>query len=131
MGINKQHATVEWVDPWSGRTYHTTMVDAGRELDRLIAERVMGDTQDEHGGWISADGNTRYHGDGGPMEYSTDIAAAWQVLALFDGYDLSRSDEKHTCTLWRYDARGAADASTMEHAICLAALRAEETKDTP
>jgi hypothetical protein len=109
-------------------------MDAGRELDRLIAERVMGDTQDEHGGWISSDGNTRYHGDGGPMEYSTDIAAAWRVADHMTAEWLgvrvvTWNDVAQASILKQADHDEvivvcSAEAPTAPHAICLAALRA-------
>jgi hypothetical protein len=71
---------------------------AGRELDALIAERVMGwhnnrDNPNESGMWGIMD----YRADGSPVlaadfpEYSTDMAAAWEVVEklLAEGRDFT------------------------------------------
>lgn len=53
-------------------------MDAGRELDALIAEKVMGWT------WKEVEGEQYLYpprpGDVNIPHYSTDIAAAWQVV---------------------------------------------------
>ena len=57
---------------------------AGREMDALVAEKVMGWTNPR----ITPSGRFRitppmggkYHGGQMPPKYSTDIAAAWQVV---------------------------------------------------
>jgi hypothetical protein len=58
-------------------------LDAGPELDALVAERVMGWTRQPDGRWDLPEphpllGAWTY---GKPLEYSSDIAAAWQVVS--------------------------------------------------
>lgn len=110
-------------------------MDAGREIDALVAEKVMGlDVFEDQANYRGV--GTIPHATTGRLgdlpHYSTDIAAAWQVLDKFDGYDLSKAwanEDRYgcalACELWYYDGRGAAGASTMPHAICLAALKAK------
>ena len=68
---------------------------AGREMDVLIAERVMGFPGAAVGGWT----NPKI---GDPQPYSTDIAAAWTVLEKLrsDGFDIEVSatevEDKYT-----------------------------------
>jgi hypothetical protein len=50
---------------------------AGRELDALVAERVLGLRIDD--AWFQHPDGRRVSSDGLP-HYSTDIAAAWQVV---------------------------------------------------
>lgn len=112
----------------------TTEISAGRELDALIAEKVMGwvktlrlpnahDTWDDPAGlcksWVEM------------FTPSTDISAAWQVV---EKLRLSQFDV-HLCTatvfgdwkcgFWKGSA-GTVSASTAPLAICLASLRAVE-----
>lgn len=97
--------------------------EAGRELDALIAEKVMGIPED----------SPQMEFDG-PPAYSTDIASAWQVVeklqafnpfwnrAAFMDFDLSPTDPKGwTCNFGDDNTREYAD--TVPHAICLAALK--------
>lgn len=96
---------------------------AGRELDALIAEKVMGWTYDEVLGWNSPDG--KLTGQPCPRAYSTDIAAAWAVVVKFTG--VARV-EFHQAEGWwielgnGYDS-ASATAPTAPLAICLAALK--------
>lgn len=119
----------------------------GRELDALVATRVMGWTTKEfdhpHGfvatGWITPTGQGPLSGEMLPR-YSTDIAAAWEVVG--------KLREKHCCIKFHLDneapqwaviLRGpkftsrkapsctkiiSAQATELPTAICLAALRA-------
>lgn len=100
-----------------------------RELDALVAKKVMGIK------------NADYDHDGTdvPKPYSSDIAAAWQVVeklhtqnwsvhldcSEYLGEDCGGCDIRVEC---KVGARGRfyADASTAPHAICLAALKAVE-----
>lgn len=105
---------------------------AGRELDALIAEKVMGwklfvdnkrevcawDTGTSPGGFI----------DERNFKPSRDIAAAWQVVEKLDNrFILDR-------TLGQYRVRFTAQdsfevtAESAPHAICLAALKAVGVK---
>lgn len=104
---------------------------AGRELDALVAEKVMG--------WAPRDAGAGdrliYVGAWAHCEslphYSTDIAAAWQVveklaadgLYVHVGYCLGRTEASVNSPL---DIIDNAYAPTAPLAICLAALKALE-----
>ena len=117
---------------------------AGRELDALIAEKVMGCKVLRAGGMVMCD-CLRYplHDVGNNNElraYSTDIAAAFEVVeklqaAGFKWALMSRSpimsDSRVVphARLWNYSegvltTDKSADADTLSLAICLAALKA-------
>lgn len=131
----------------------TVSREAGRALDSLVAERVMGFWFEDGEWWTRhANGHSRayataylniwgpnYSYDGLP-KFSTDIAAAWAVVEK-----LERAGPRHSYwwsleTKWRDDdsyvvrvfegsveiARG--QAPTMPEAICRAALAAMEAK---
>ena len=105
----------------------------GRELDAVIAEKIMEleVVRNKKGGWSIGEANYWYTNDepGGVLsnplpEYSTDIAAAWEVVEK-----LQKLNPLHI----RSDITGRwfvscgpfnASASTAAHAICLAALKA-------
>lgn len=91
-------------------------MNAGRELDALIAEKVMGDP-------------LQLKMALGPRHYSTDIAAAWEVVEKLR----TAKYELLICTFsgkWSVDVLhtgksiDVANADTAPHAICLAALNA-------
>lgn len=105
----------------------------GRELDVLVAEKVMGDVN-EDGSWYSADGSRFTHRDGGPRPYSIDWGDAGRVVEKI------KSTSPHTWHI-EYDPESNqwtagfvsyfpmewqeySEASTAPYAICLAALRA-------
>ncbi len=108
-----------------------------RELDALVAEKVMGGLTNIKPCSLAD----------GPPHYSTDIAAAWEVVekiqssefSLSSGYCTSdqaktnlRIDihkERNGYELQFMDRKGhtycaAYDCPTLPHAICLAALKA-------
>lgn len=113
-------------------------MNSGRELDALVAEKVMGlkhvFNADLTEGWIDIDTVCR-----SLPSYSTDIAAAWKVVEKLQAYnpfwdadgfmefDLSPTsgvdgERGWTCNFGDDNTR--AYASTAPHAICLAALKA-------
>lgn len=110
----------------------TMELPAGRELDILVAEKVMGYEHfvDE------ADGTDRLRGNGIIMPihlpaYSTDIAAAWEVVEKLRAEWMIRvgtADLLGTpwkCVMWqRYMTTGGpfGEADTAPLAICRAAL---------
>lgn len=119
----------------------------GRELDALVAAKVMGlkikwiggDTghpRDIRDPWTSAGDGSPGSGVKHPVDnYSTDIAAAWGVFEFMKtrGFDCVVSfrtrEQKHQA--WfvpngDYYAGGDTDAysDSAPHAICLAALKA-------
>lgn len=101
----------------------------GRELDALVASKVMG---------IEIDGDVwpddavvcPVLGDQWYMyiqPYSTDIAAAWTILEkLKDDFNftLSLQGETYFLKLIGIDSVVTAEANTAPHVICLAALKA-------
>ena len=109
---------------------------AGREMDALIAELVMGwRVEHEPYQFLDGEAGTGYD-DPGDFQPSTDIAAAWEVverLNLLDLYALKRSNEYDSQTAGyevgepscgdggRYWDR-LAEAETAPLAICRAAL---------
>jgi hypothetical protein len=102
----------------------------GLELDILVAEKVMGFRDTDAGQYFSASA---------VPPYSTDIAAAWQVvekLALQNirielmptmaGYavDFIKYDPTQEFTPWTEISNSYVEAEQAPHAICLAALKA-------
>lgn len=111
-------------------------MNPGREMDQLVAEKVTGWQIGSHNGLsnLSPEGS-RWCRERNPMEgipyYSTDIAAAWEVveklhLSGFTVYSgLVGPLEPHAIA--KIIGRGReceVKAETAPHAICLAALRA-------
>jgi len=129
-------------------------MNPGRELDALIAEKVMGWKPDYPGGWLHQPKNKPVNNkyldkDGCTIlpPYSTDIAVAWEVVNIlkehkdyvcFEFTDYNSSPTATNCEEWLNDeitsgyfagfclGRGTvcAAALTAPHAICLAALKA-------
>lgn len=114
-------------------------MEPGRELDALVAEKVMGlrvewgqDTPcpdcDEVGrycggrAWCSPCRAWYYSAY---KDYSTDIAAAWEVVErLVAGGERHFVVEKAGAWLVRFREGDWLPGETAPHAICLAALRA-------
>lgn len=107
----------------------------GRELDALVAEKVMGWKRlyrvDWHGMdwmWDKKQG-ALYPEIQTTPQYSTSIEAAWEVVGKFTFFYLWRDgkllDGQWECKLTEKDEREFyVVAPTAPHAICLAALRA-------
>ena len=103
---------------------------AGRELDALVAEKVMSDNT-RHFIWKrygkpDAIQSPEY---GGPQEYSTDIDAAWQVVEKLEimGIRLiiwTGVNDIHWYQIGEQDVVGEIHATTLPVAICRAALLA-------
>ena len=120
----------------------------GRELDALIAEKVMGckpvsakyTNTGEHSEWLCECKKERhayyYSGCDGYSyvlhKYSTDIKLAWLVVEKlktmgFNGIFYFRNDNKMAMRFTKEDAindRELWTNKTAPHAICLAALKA-------
>jgi hypothetical protein len=98
----------------------------GRELDLLVAEKVMG---------LDVSNHSKPHYDcrwcwknESIDEYSTDIAAAFEIVEKMGRYMLDDAHiEGHNATFW---ANGpiTVKGDTAPHAICLASLRARGIK---
>lgn len=112
-------------------------MNPGRELDALVAEKVMGWTRTEHLGlkrtvWnIPAPSYIEWADD--PPPFSTDIAAAWEVVErLRANYSFQISADSSSdweCYLENEDldiSHVSARSETAPHAICLAALKTVE-----
>jgi hypothetical protein len=108
-------------------------MNAGRELDALVAEHIMGWDLIAAGGlWRTANGSRML------PNFSADMAAALMVVDQMRvrGYELDlhhkhvncygRPDPRwtHTHAIFRGNADGGAIEITPAHAICRAALRA-------
>jgi Phage ABA sandwich domain len=100
---------------------------AGRELDALVAEKVMGwhVWHDEfHDAWHCNDPATAARGSHVPS-YSTDIAAAWQVVEQIAGTNAVSISTQYLPFRWQAVLAGkTASAPTAPLAICRAALAA-------
>lgn len=118
-------------------------MEAGREMDALVAEQVMGWTGCVES--VGAERNTKTTQELGsnviacrppkskrnrPLpRYSTDIASAFEVLEHFDAWQLER-DSVHnslTCTVHQYsvgDRDGWGSSTSAPLVICRAALKA-------
>jgi hypothetical protein len=111
-------------------------MNAGRKLDALVAEAVMGiyPLKDPFGGtrWPCSDHQRL--GDGfstDPPPYSTDIAAAWEVVDKFPIVGVNKIQDNKRGLQYREciirNTNGIkfhSTASTAPLAICLAALEA-------
>lgn len=107
-------------------------MQAGRELDALIAEKVMGlDAPTKRKPWWGLMGSTG--GLSVPHRYSVAISEAWQVVEklVANGFDVSvwvgrRDDQNfYTCQVdWGIKKMVAVTAYTAPLAICRAALKA-------
>lgn len=103
----------------------------GRELDALVAEKVMGiklcrcygQKPNEHSS-IGKCFDCRCLN--GSDAYSTSIADAWKVVAKIDQpFELCTDDERNIHTVrFNLDRGEFVQAHTAPHAICLAALKA-------
>ena len=106
---------------------------AGREMDALVAEKVMGyeHCKDPAEYWGIPDApkdnkNWKHYSRiffGDPPKFSTDIAAAWEVVEKLDGYARDEfhdimGDECAMRDLWELTSKKAALT------ICYAALQA-------
>lgn len=99
------------------------------EIDRLIAEKVMGFTPIEDSGCVigfETEGETLFFSDDCWSDWSpsADIGDAWQVAEKFKERNILSSAGSYYCTLKGDDGRfyaGEDEAAPM--AICLAALK--------
>lgn len=109
-------------------------MEAGRELDALVAEKVMGWKRELTPSgclWFSFSGHPLANAIKGPdcPPYSIDIAAAWEMIPhlpqLQLWYNGPNAAEKWHCVVYPKDGRSkGAVADTAPLAICLAALKA-------
>ena len=105
---------------------------AGRELDALVAEKVMGQETTEWTDGLGGTGVTFF----APVEpYSTDIAAAWEVAEkLIQTLGIAVEQPFHDgiwrCTIFGlWPKKWVCHGETAPLAICRAALKAVEGGD--
>src|SRR5262245_40649185 len=108
-------------------------LQAGRELDALIAERIFGDFP-VHLGDAPYVQTPSPHNDMhyAPVEsYSTDIAAAWLVVEKFNDYStqLDSHGNGYTFHIYKDATSYNGDAKTAPLAICRAALKAVSAQE--
>lgn len=93
-----------------------------REIDKLIAEHVMGQTEKEY----SIDGKQCCIGSRSP-HYSTNIADAWDVLSKFKIFEICSLPGKISAAVYdtNYTNKGFACEDTAPMAIAKAILAAK------
>lgn len=115
----------------------------GRELDALVGEKVMNGKRHIEHSVLAVDISAKTYTMGGGLEYprySTDIAAAWEVVEkvgrTWHGFHfLLQWTEPSWCSPqweagwyeWSYgevESRAKGSGGTPAHAICVAALKA-------
>ncbi len=122
----------------------------GRELDALIAEKVMGGGSNtmvgNYEGYDSMSGRDDPPSvlwSSAPKNYSTDIAAAWEVVEKLKSQEWERDSYKDAVTglqitLSENEVRimdqhwntwEASSGESIAHSICLAALKVVEQKE--
>lgn len=103
----------------------------GRELDKLVAERVMGLDVSNPSSPMSCDVcHKDFYFDGSIKPYSTEIGAAWEVARKFTklGYGITLTQLKDGQWHCLFDGKDSmndfeAIGESEAHAICLAALK--------
>jgi hypothetical protein len=120
---------------------------AGREMDTLMAEKVVGWTvitiigfNDEDSLWLSRDGQHLFLSDFGmPLllpRYSTDIAAVWEVVEKIDNgrrdrYPTIWHDKSSDLWVCEFGTIQGRWSETIPLAICTAALKAVGITEVP
>jgi hypothetical protein len=109
---------------------------AGREMDALVAEKVMGKGETKTIGGIycgppegEAEAMAKLHADTDKVpRYSTDIAAAWEVVQKAADVTVAKEREFKNApwnvVLHFHDRKGQGFGHTTPLAICRAALKA-------
>lgn len=106
---------------------------AGRELDALIAERMMGEKEKT----ICPECNSVWKFCNCPClnpifaPYSTEISEAWKLveLPIFDGWVIGKNCNGKWQVWNLYEHVEVSKGDTAPHAICLAALKGIELQD--
>ena len=106
-------------------------IEAGRELDALIAEKVMGLTLGPAPMSANFEITCVKLGDHkwrNISYYSTDIGAAWEVVENLgeSNFALARGQEHWTAGFSTTNGMAGENADTAPEAICLAALKTVE-----
>lgn len=109
-----------------------TLPEPGRDLDALVAEKVMGWFKDRYSEYWFPPGTNITNGAVVDLpHYSTSIEAAWEVVEkLKEGvlyFELVRTPDGWISQFYseaKYDPAPIEDAPTAPHAIAVAALKA-------
>ncbi len=123
----------------------TDEMGAGREMDALIAERVMGFVVEPVGGNYRYYNDTIAHERGGKWTspvpaYSTEIAAAWEVVEFLreaGSHIQIETQDGYFCEIWSdrggklelFQQEGEGWAETPALAICRAAISEHTLKE--
>lgn len=122
----------------------TAKMKPGRELDALIAEKIMGlyrEPSSKYGSpqmYSNRDPKTGLCTILGSLEhYSTDIASAWKVLEkittaygeIWIGRSETETTSHYECYIHFQECTFKAQAETAPHAICLAAIKLIENDE--
>jgi hypothetical protein len=99
---------------------------AGEEMDTLIAERVMGFSFNKYGHSFTGKGHPGWHDLNKLPNYSTDMAAAWEVVEQRqkNGYCFDADGNALRRRIRFGVGQEIGEAETMPLAICRAALLA-------
>jgi hypothetical protein len=107
-------------------------MDAGRELDALVAEKIFGWLMIDAAAGIGAPDHSGLSAIAAVPHYSTDIAAVWQIVEHFGrkaaSVDVSRRMRGYRCVIVWDGPNADARAESAPLAICLAGLRACDVK---
>lgn len=116
-----------------------TLLAPGPALDALVAEKVMNYRGGEDLSWDLSEQPFRQTVQ--PLPYSTDIAAAWEVVETFLQFGIAVhccrreewGDHRWKCIIAVPEKQRdvTAFADTAPHAICLVALKAVGAIDAP
>ena len=102
-------------------------MQVGRELDALIAEKIFKQTvvKNKKGGWSI--GEADFYDEGGFLNlanplplYSEFIEDAWEIIKVIEGEITICCSKDGWSVVFK---NGQSLENTVEHAICLAALR--------
>lgn len=112
------------------QTVDVDSMEAGREMDALVAQKVarlkeVRPAEWRKGEWIYTYNETPFETHWAPVPYySTDIAAAWQVVEEIT--DMLHPASYTFIELWEAQSMWACTASEAALAICRIALKASE-----
>lgn len=101
----------------------------GRELDALVAKHIMGE---DYRAFANCNSRVKARDDGTFLgripSYSTDIAAAWEVVERLKGQsvviDFGEDTGAWEVSFIQQGERYTVSCASVMHAICLAALKA-------
>lgn len=98
---------------------------AGKELDALVAEKVMGYVREFHEQFKLDGWRTGEHSWTNSFSPTKDIADAWKVVDKFGGFVHLITEEYHEKICWHcvFNTNDWVKAETAPLAICIASLK--------